>query len=60
MVEITALLLTKITLRKFVSVKSVNDNGDISTTPPTFFSKTKKSKKVNFGNVDQTYFFFGF
>ena len=42
-VEITALLLTKITLRKFVSVKSVNDNGDISTTPPTFFSKTEKS-----------------
>ena len=44
-VEITALLLPKITLRKFVSVKSGNNNPVISTTPCNFFSKPKKSPK---------------
>ena len=54
-VEITALLLTKITLRKFVSVKSVNDNAVISTTPQNFFfifqNPKKKYFRSTFGEV---------
>ena len=61
-VEITALLLPKITLRKFVSVKFDSNNAVISTTPQNFFYFSKSKKKIRLVNVSKVDFFgfFGF